>query len=226
MTRRAKLILTASALIGGLAAAPARAGGHESRHRGDESSPYVVGEWKFALNGSGAPTVDTEFRFINPTQQQLTLEYAFFDLDGHFCGCDRDDFPPNKSTVYTMFQELNLGSAMPGGPPVFSCPGTGGAMKSIVFLSEPGDWNGIVLDDASQAGFQTHAFGVDPETDPSVAAGTNLQGRVMTEAGLQAISINEATKKEIDAIHAACVTVNGSVSRSGGADPRSLRRRR
>jgi len=226
MSTRARLILTAAALIGGLAATPALAGVRDSKQRGDESSPYIVGAWKLETDASGSPIVDSEIRFINPTPLTLVLEYAFFDLDGNFCGCDRDTFDPNKSTVYTMFQELNLGSAIPGGPPVFSCPGTGGAMKSIVFLSEPGDWNGIVLDDASQVGFQTHAFGVDPETDPSVAAGTNLQGRVMTEAGLQAISINEATKKEIDAIHAACVTVNGSVSGSGGADPRSLRRRR
>ena len=223
MTRRAKLFLTASALIGGLAATPARAGGHEGKRGGDESSPYVVGAWKFEMKGV-TPTVDTEFRFINPTPQQLILEYAFFDQGGHFCGCDRDTFDPNKSTVYTMFQELNLGPAIPGKPPVFNCPGTNGAVKSIVFTTD-WDGDGIVLGDASQVGFQTTVAGVDPETDPSVAAGGNLKsgpGGFMTEASLQAISINEKTKLEIENIHTQCVSVNGPVS----SDPRSERRRR
>jgi hypothetical protein len=220
MSRRAKLILAAAALAGGLAATPATAGGSR---RSDESSPYIVGAWKFSTDASGSPTVDTEFRFINPTKLSVTLEYAFFELDGTFCGCDRDDFPPNKSTVYTMFQEVNIGPAIPNGPPVFSCKGTNGALKSIVFLS---DWNGIVLDDAAQVGFQTHAFGVDPESDPSMAAGTNLQGRVMTEAGMQAISIDDATRKEIQKIHEQCVTVNGPVGGWGGTDPHSRRRGR
>jgi hypothetical protein len=223
MTRRAKLILTAAALIGGLTATPALAGGGDSGRRTDESSPYIVGAWKFDPNGTS--TVDSEFRFINPTSLGLTLEYAFFELDGTtFCGCDRDDFPPNKTTVYTMFQEANLGPG-PAGPPVFSCTGTNGALKSIVFQT---DWSGnIVLDDASQVGFQTHVFGVDPESDPSMAAGLNLQGRVMTEAGMEAISLNKATKAEIQAIHDLCVTVNGPISPSGWkTDPHSRRRGR
>jgi hypothetical protein len=211
MTRRAKLILTAGALIGGLAATPARAGGNDSKQHSDESSPYIVGAWKFSTDESGAPAVDTEARFINPTKLQLTLEYAFFNMDGSFCGCDRDDFPPNKSTVYTIFQEQNLVPAMPGGPPVFSCTDTNGALKTIVFLSDGDD---IVLGDASLVGFQTTAFGVDPNSDPTAAAGGNLQGKVMTEAGMHAISLNDATRKEIERIHAQCVTVNGPVSGS------------
>jgi hypothetical protein len=222
MTRRAKLILTAVALVGGLAASAAMAGGNgnDSGRVIDVSSPYIVGAWKFSTDSSGSPTVDTEFKFINPTKLQLTLEYAFFDADGTFCGCDRDDFPPNKTTTYTMFQELNIGPAIPGRPPVFSCTGSAGALKSIVFLSGGGD---IVLDDALQVGFQTHVFGVDPESDPSVAAGTNLQGRVMTEAGMQAISINDATRREIKDIHQQCVSVNGPLSGSGGSSDLHVR---
>lgn len=214
MTRRVKLSLTAAALIGGLAATPAVAGGNDSRPKGDESSPYIVGAWKFSTDNSGSPKVDTEARFINPTKLQLTLEYAFFNMDGSFCGCDRDDFPPNKSTVYTIFQEANLGPAIPNGPPVFSCTDTNGALKTIVFLSQGDD---IVLDDASLVGFQTVAFGVDPASDPTMASGINLQGSVMTEAGMQAISLNPATKKEIEKIHEQCVSVNGPVS--SGDDP-------
>jgi hypothetical protein len=204
-------MLIAAALAFGLAATPAMAGGDDSKNKKeiDLSSPYIVGAWKFQTNQSGSPTVDSEFRFINPTKLSLTLEYAFFELDGTFCGCDRDDFPPNKTTVYTMFQESQLGPAIPNGPPVFSCTGPGGALKSIVFLS---DGNDIVLDDASQVGFQTHAFGVLLDTDPPTSAGGNLQGQVMTEAGMQAVSINEATRKEIRKIHEQCVTVNGPLT--------------
>jgi hypothetical protein len=223
MSRRAKLILTAAALICGLAATPAMAGGvRDSKQRTDESSPYIVGAWKLETDKSGAPVVDSEIRFINPTPLTLILEYAFFDLDGHFCGCDRDTFDPNKSTVYTMFQELNIGSPLPGGPAVFSCPGTNGAIKTIVFQV---DGNDIVLDDASLVGFQTHVVDVDPDSDPSVAAGINLKGKFMTQAEQPAISVNKTTKKEIEAIHAHCVDVNGPVSPPvGNPDPHSLRR--
>jgi hypothetical protein len=223
MTRRARLFLTAAALIGGLAATPALAWGvRDSKQRTDESSPYIVGAWKLETDKSGTPTVDSEIRFINPTPLTLILEYAFFDLDGNFCGCDRDTFDPNKSTVYTMFQELNIGSPLPGGPAVFSCPGTNGAIKTIVFQTDGDD---LVLDDASLVGFQTHVVGVDPESDPSVAAGINLKGKFMTEALQAAISINKVTKTEIENIHAQCVTVNGEVSPPvGKPDPHSRRR--
>ena len=222
MSTRARLILTAAALIGGLAATPALAGVRDSKQRGDESSPYIVGAWKLETDASGSPIVDSEIRFINPTPLTLVLEYAFFDLDGNFCGCDRDTFDPNKSTVYTMFQELNIGSALPGGPAVFSCPGTNGAIKTIVFQADGDD---VVLDDASLVGFQTHVVGVDPQSDPSTASGLNLKGKFMTQAVMPPISINKATKKEIESIHAQCVTVNGPVSGSGWqADHHSRRR--
>jgi hypothetical protein len=73
MTRRLKLSLTAAALIGGLAATPALAGGNESQQKSDESSPYIVGAWKFSTDATGSPKVDTEARFINPTKLQLIL---------------------------------------------------------------------------------------------------------------------------------------------------------
>jgi hypothetical protein len=169
-----------------------------------DSSPYVVGAWKF-VNSKYGPTVDTEFRFINPTTETLTLEYAFFELDGSFCGCDRDDFPPNQTTEYTMLDETKLDPPLgPKGPAVFSCTGTSGALKSIVFKSK-GDH--IFLDDAAQVGFQTHAFGNIMEGDQQA----KLIGNAMTEAPLQGIALTDATRKEIRRIHEQCNTVNGSL---------------
>jgi hypothetical protein len=217
-----KLALAAAALIGGLAATPAVAGdrGDKDDKEGRKSppTPYVVGTWKFtttSTDGTLKPVTDTEFRFINPTSKALILEYAFFNMDGSFCGCDRDDFPPNKTTVYTMFQELNLGSAQPGGPLVFSCSDSNGALKSIVFEA---DGQKIKLDDASQIGFQTHVFGVDPDSDPSTASGGNLQGSFlaspvkgafMTESAMVPVPLDDATREEIKLIHGHCVDVNG-----------------
>src|SRR5512139_3689588 len=83
----------------------------ESRPGGGGASPYIVGAWKLvcdpAVTTSCSPILDTEFRFINPTTLTVTLEYAFFENDGTFCGCDRDSFEPNKTTVYTATQERN-----------------------------------------------------------------------------------------------------------------------
>jgi hypothetical protein len=217
MTRREKLALAAAALIGGLAATSALAGGRDQDEKDGRKAPptpYIVGQWKFTSTDN-TPKVDTEFRFVNPTKLTLVLEYAFFNLDGSFCGCDRDNFPPNKTTVYTMFQEANLGLGA-GGQPVFSCSDTNGALKSIVFLTD-GQKN-IVLDDASQIGFQTHVFGVDPDSDPSSAAGGNLQGSFqaspvkgafMTESAMVPVPLDETTREEIKEIHRQCTNVNG-----------------
>jgi hypothetical protein len=199
MTRKSGFGLAVAALLGGLVAAPTRAGENDHEH-GRVSSPYIVGTWKFVPNGTQSPSIDTEFRFINPTNLTVTLEYAFFELDGTFCGCDRDEFAPNKTTVYTMLAELLLPAPITGGPPVFSCKGTSGALKSIVFLHEG---QRISLDGASQVGFQTHAFGDIVESD------TSFQGKVMTEAGMQSVPIDDQTREEIRKIHEACVTVNG-----------------
>lgn len=169
--------------------------------RARSTTPFIVGTWRFVPSGPSSPGVDTEFRFINPTPLTVTLEYAFFELDGTFCGCDRDEFQPNKTTIYTMLDEAQLPAPLPGGPPVFSCKGTSGALKSIVFLNQGQQ---ILLGDASQVGFQTHAFG-----NPVEATDSSLQGAVMTEATMAPVPIDEATRAEIQKIHAQCVTVNG-----------------
>jgi hypothetical protein len=197
-----RVALAMAALVGGLAATPAMAGEHEHEKEGN-ATPFVVGVWKFVpgKDVTAPPTVDTEFRFINPTKLTVILEYAFFNLDGSFCGCDRDQFQPNKTTIYTMLQELQLGSPLPGGPPVFNCTDTSGALKSIVFLN---DGDKIILDTASQIGFQTHAFGDIDETDPAL-----LKGKVMTEAAMVPVALSDVTREEIRKIHELCVKVNG-----------------
>lgn len=198
MRERAGFALAMAACMGGIAATPALAVGDQ----GGQGSPYVVGVWKFVANQdpTKAPSVDTEVRFINPTNLTVTLEYAFFELDGTFCGCDRDTFQPNKTTIYTMADERALGLG-PGGLPVFSCKGNSGALKSIVFLNHG---QTISLDEASQVGFTTHVFGDVTEGDSSF-----LTGRVMTEAGMQPVPIDGQTRQEIQNIHDQCVTVNG-----------------
>jgi hypothetical protein len=111
----------------------------DENRSGAESSPLIVGAWKLVCNASPCPTpvanpvVDTEFRFINPTRLNTTLEYAFFEDDGTFCGCDRDTFAPNKTTVYTVSGERN------SSPSLMLCKGNSGALKSIVFAKHEGD---------------------------------------------------------------------------------------
>ncbi len=210
MTMKARLGTVLAAVVMSVFATPALADGgqgEQGQDKGHErdraSTPFIVGTWKFVPNGSGTPSVDTEFRFINPTRLTTTLEYAFYELDGTFCGCDRDQFDPNKTTIYTMLAESLLPPPLPNGPPVFSCKGTSGALKSIVFRTRGQD---ISLDEASQVGFQTHAFGNLVETD------TSLQGAVMTEATMAPVLINQATREEIRKIHEQCVSVNGPVN--------------
>jgi hypothetical protein len=210
MLKRSRFALALSALIAAFAAMPAAAGdndngqGHEKEH-GRNSSPFVVGVWKFIPSQDPTkPNVDTEVRFINPTKLTVTLEYAFFDLSGNFCGCDRDTFEPNKTTIYSMNDETTTSS--PIGKPVFTCPNESppsmsGALKSIVFLNRGQQ---ILLDEASQVGFTTHVFGAVTE-----GSDHSLTGNVMTEAGMQPVPINDETRKEIQEIHDLCVTVNG-----------------
>jgi hypothetical protein len=209
MIKRAGFALAVAGLMGGFAATPAVAG---------EPSPFVVGVWKLIQKekGKGRPVeVDTEVRFINPTQLTVTLEYAFFELDGTFCGCDRDMFQPNKTTIYTMSDETTTLS--PLNKVVFTCKGDSGALKSIVFvnatptLNQPGHED-IVLGDASQVGFTTHVFG-DVNEDP---VSHFLRGKVMTEAGMQPVPIytgtTGGTAAEVQAIHDLCVMVNGLIT--------------
>jgi hypothetical protein len=194
------------AFVASAAAAERDDGDKERRsNRSADSSPFVVGVWKFVPKPNSddpVPTIDTEFRFINPTTNSVTLEYAFFELDGTFCGCDRDDFPPNKTTEYTILDESLLPPPLPDGSRVFFCKGTSGALKSIVFKNKG---QHIFVDDAFQVGFQLHAFGGISEGDQFAF----LIGKVMTEAPLQGIALTESTREEIRSIHEQCVTVNG-----------------
>src|SRR5713226_6094547 len=103
-----------------------------------DSSPFVVGDWKVADSfqdfTTGVPLVtdNTDFSFLNPTDLTLTLEYAFFAADGTFCGCDRDTLHPNGRTRYTM-----LGEKQGGQFSTTLCPTqTEGELKSIVFTGE------------------------------------------------------------------------------------------
>lgn len=155
-----------------------------------DSSPYVVGHWRlndsFADFTPGAPitTDNTDFVFLNPTNLTLTLEYAFFAApDGTFCGCDRDTLRPNGRTRYTMLgeQQGNLFSTA-------LCPTqTEGVLKSIVFTGLDKKGN-IDVDDALQAGVQIHIFGSQ-----------------RSESNLQGVTVNDATKKEMNQIHQQCV---------------------
>jgi hypothetical protein len=162
---------------------------------GGESGPFIVGAWKLVCDNSACknPIVDTEFRFTNPSGLTLTLEYAFFENDGTFCGCDRDTLPPNKTTVYTASGERN------SNPSLMQCKGNSGALKSIVFASH--DDNIITVGDAQQAGFQTHLFG-GIQSGPDA---TTSFANTMAEAGMNAIGITSVTSAEIIAIHSACV---------------------
>lgn len=168
--------------------------------RGAESSPFIVGAWKLVCSDNGClnPVVDTEFRFINPTTLTVTLEYAFFENDGTFCGCDRDTLKPNQTTVYTASAERN------NRPSLMQCKGNSGALKSIVFITQGSDHSdsGISIDKATQTGFQTHLFGNITASSDGMTSYANTMG----EAGMKGIEITEETLKEIKAIHDACVS--------------------
>ena len=174
-------------------------GNDDESSRSAESSPLIVGAWKLVCKDSPCPTpvadpiVDTEFRFINPTKINATLEYAFFENDGTFCGCDRDTFAPNKTTVYTASGERN------SSPSLMLCKGNSGALKSIVFASHEGDE--ILINGAMQTGFLTHLFG-NITTAPD---GSTSYANSMAEAGMKGIAVTRDTLAEIRAIHQACV---------------------
>ena len=172
---------------------------NEESGKGGESSPLIVGAWKLVCKDSPCPTpvvnpvVDTEFRFINPTKLTETLEYAFFENDGTFCGCDRDTFTPNKTTVYTASGERN------SNPSLMRCKGNSGALKSIVFASHEDDE--ILIHGATQTGFLTHLFG----NITTAVDGNTSYANSMAEAGMKGVVITPDTLAEIKAIHQACV---------------------
>lgn len=159
----------------------------------EDSSPYLIGHWKlndhfadFTHSGPPIVTDDTEFVFLNPTQLTLTLEYAFFDESGTFCGCDRDTLNPNGRTRYTMLAEQQS--------VLFSrklCPTqTDGTMKTIVF--QKGGQPTFPPGGELLAGYQIDLF---------------KGGR--TESPLLAVPINGMTFSEEQIVHAACVSFLG-----------------
>jgi hypothetical protein len=189
----------------------------ESKPKGGESSPFIMGVWKFIPSSfDDSPLVDSEFRFLNPTDLTLTIEYAFYELDDTFCGCDRDTFVPGpggKSTVvYTLLGESRTPTGNVDIPNAFSCSGLSGAVKSIVFLP---DGTKLNFDGAQQVGFQTHVHGQVQELGGTSVMGapinnfTFLQGAVMTEAGMKGIFFNEAAEDEAQKVHQQCVSILG-----------------
>ena len=178
-----------------------------------DSSPYLVGHWslnnKFVEFAGAAPIItdNTEFIFLNPTPLTLTLEYAFFDSAGTFCGCDRDALTPNGRTIYTMVGEKHGGQ--------FStklCPTqTEGIMKTIVYVGKSSDGN-VIVGDALQAGFQIDFFrGVSDNGAAVVVSGNAAQPQGGgSEADLKAVDLNKSTKDEIQQIHQGCVKFIGN----------------
>lgn len=177
---------------------------------GADSSPFIVGVWKFIRGAyGGTPTVDTEFRFINPTNLDVTLEYAFFEADdGSFCGCDRDDLSPNKTTIYTVLGEAINAPAFPTPeiPFQFSCHGQSGALKAIVFKNKG---QKILLDDTTQVGFQLHAFGGIVETPDGQGNFNFLQGNIMSESPMLGVAISDSTRDDVRMIHEDCTKILG-----------------
>jgi hypothetical protein len=160
------------------------------------NTPYVVGEWFLNNTSADTPPVttqDTQFIFLNPSSHQEFNEYAFFDQDGNFCGCDRDVKTPNARIRYTMSDEAAGGQ--------FACTGkvagfpkaTEGTMKSITFRVN----SDLSIDflGATQAGHQVHFF----VKEQGVGGPNN------TESDLIPVPVTHATSTEINHIHAACV---------------------
>lgn len=151
-----------------------------------DSSSYVVAEWGLNDTSGGFPITDTSLTFINPTKCIQVLEYAFFDDEGNFCGCDRDFPGPNAVTRYTMSAESDGG--------MFICNKknqnvkTHGVVKSIVFRSDPSITT-ITVGTATTLGFQTHFGGGRTESNQA-AIDTSTTG----------------IQDEMNLVHQACVT--------------------
>jgi hypothetical protein len=137
-------------------------------------------------------TVSFTLKVAHSNQLTATLEYAFFENDGTFCGCDRDTFTANKTTVYTASGERN------SSPSLMTCKGSSGALKSIVFAKHQG--NTISIADATQTGFQTHLFG----NITTSADGSTFYANTMAQAGMKGVAITFQTLIEVNAIHQAC----------------------
>ena len=158
-----------------------------------DTSPYLIGHWKLndvfadfkSVATSPITTQNTEFVFLNPTLDNLNLEYAFFASNGRFCGCHRDVLDGNGRVRSTM-----LGEKQGGHFSTKLCPTqTDGTMKAIVFQGSPSD-NTVFIGDALQAGYPIDLF----------------EGHGRTEAPLLAVPITTATTDEINlAIHDDCL---------------------
>jgi hypothetical protein len=159
------------------------------------AAPYVVGEWFLGDISSDTPSVttaDTQFIFLNPTDHKQFNEYAFFDPDGNFCGCDRDIKNPGGRIRYTMSDEAAGGQFVCTGATGQLAKQTEGTMKSIAFSVNP---NGTInFANASQAGHQVH-FGV--------SLGTG--GATNTESILAAVPLIGSTMNAMQMIHSQCV---------------------
>jgi len=156
-----------------------------------DSGPYLIGHWKlhdsFTDGGALATPIvtdDTVFVFLNPTPLTLALEYAFFDSDGSFCGCDRDTLKPNGRVRYTMTGEQTGGQFFCHGTPTNAQ--TDGTMKTLVFIGTKPTGN-LEVGDAVQAGYQIDVF-------PG--------GR--TQSDLNAVPLSDQIEVEMLAIHRAC----------------------
>ena len=193
MTARLIGLIAALALLAGIAAAQNQNNqNNQNDQNGGGGNPYVVGEWFLGDVSTDTPSVttaDTQFIFLNPTDHKQFNEYAFYDPDGKFCGCDRDVKDPGGRIRYTMSDEAAGGQ--------FVCTGvakqTEGTLKSIAFLVKP---NGkIDFENASQAGHQVH-FGV--------SIGTGAANN--TESILASVPLTDSTRNAIQIIHNQCVT--------------------
>jgi hypothetical protein len=158
-------------------------------------APYVVGEWFLGDVSSDTPSVtteDTQFIFLNPTDHKQFNEYAFFDPDGNFCGCDRDVKNPGGRIRYTMSDEAAGGQFVCTGVTGQMAKQTEGTLKSIAFSVKPGGEIDFV--DASQAGHQVHF---------SISLGTGAASN--TESILGSVPVTASTRNEIQTIHNQCV---------------------
>jgi len=194
MTARLIGLIAALALLAGIAAAKNQ--NNQNDQNGGGGNPYVVGEWFLGDVSTDTPSVttaDTQFIFLNPTDHKQFNEYAFYDPDGHFCGCDRDVKDPGGRIRYTMSDEAAGGQFVCTGATGQLAKQTEGTMKSIAFQVTP---NGtIALQNASQAGHQVH-FGV--------SIGTGAANN--TESILASVPLTDSTTKAIQTIHNQCVT--------------------
>lgn len=162
------------------------------------SSPYVVGEWALAdiftdTSGTSVTTADSQFIFVNPTNHQQFIEYAFFATDGTFCGCDRDVENANARTRYTMSGEAQGGQFVCTGSVSGSPKATEGTLKAIVFTVKHS--GSINFEDSSTAGNQIHF-------EVGYHGGTPNN----TESELSAVPLTNSVVAEIQGIHKQCVS--------------------